>query len=315
MSSWRICSWFRLTLPLVAVVLAVAVLAACGPDDPASASPRVLVDSAGTEVSLTGEIERIVSLAPSGTEILFAIGAGDRVVGVDDFSNYPPETAEIDRIGSMTPDIERIVALEPDLVVAASITSPDDVEKLRSAGITVWVADSPDVRGVAASIRGLGAAVGLEQAADAVATDVEEQIARVVETVSGAAARPRVFHEFDASDPSRPFTAGPGNFVHDLLTLAGGENIFSDALSPFPQVGFEEVLARDPQVIVLADAPFGTTASSVRSRIGWEAIDAVVNDRIFEVTEELSDQMSRPGPRIGLALEALARFLHPDLFA
>ena len=175
--------------------------------------------------------------------------------------------------------------------------------------------DSPDVRGVADSIRALGAAVGLEQAADELAADLEEQIERVVETVAGAASRPRVFHELDATDPSKPFTVGPGNFVHDLLTLAGGENVFADAPSPFPQVGFEEILARNPEAIVLADAPYGTTAASVKERIGWEALDAVASGRILEVTEELGDQMSRPGPRIGQALEALARFLHPDLFA
>ncbi len=314
MSLLRFRSFLSLSLPLVAIVLVALVLAACGPDDPASSTSRVLTDSSGTEVSLTGEIERIVSLAPSGTEILFAIGAGDRVVGIDDFSNFPPETSAIDRIGSLTPNIERIVALEPDLVVAASITSPDDIEKLQSAGIAVWVADSPDVRGVAESIRGLGAAVGLEQAADEVAGELEDQIERVVDTVSGAAARPRVFHELDATDPTKPFTVGPGNFVHDLLTLAGGENVFADAPSPFPQVGFEEILARNPEVIVLADAPFGTTAASVKERIGWESLDAVASGRILEVTEEMSDQMSRPGPRIGLALEALARFLHPGLF-
>ncbi len=313
MSFLRIRSFLSLSLPLIAVVLMALMLAACGPDD--ASSSRVLVDSSGAEVELTGEIERIVSLAPSGTEILFAIGAGDRVVGVDDFSNYPPETSDIERIGSMTPNIERIVALEPDLVVAASITSPDDIEKLQAAGITVWVADSPDVRGVAASIRGLGAAIGLEQATDEVAAELEEQIERVVETVSGAASLPRVFHELDATDPTKPFTVGPGNFVHDLLTLAGGENVFADAPSPFPQVGFEEILARNPEAIVLADAPYGTTAASVKERVGWEALDAVAGGRILEVTEELSDQMSRPGPRIGLALEALARFLHPDLFA
>ncbi len=314
MSFLRIRSFLSVSLPLIAVVLMALMLAACGPDD-ASSSSRVLVDSSGAEVELTGAIERIVSLAPSGTEILFAIGAGDRVVGVDDFSNYPPETSEIERIGSMTPNIERIVALEPDLVVAASITSPDDIEKLQSAGITVWVTDSPDVRGVADSIRALGAAVGLEQAADEVAAALEEQIEGVVETVSGAASRPRVFHELDATDPTKPFTVGPGNFVHDLLTLAGGENVFADAPSPFPQVGFEEILARNPEAIVLADAPWGTTAASVKERNGWEALDAVASGWILEVTEELGDQMSRPGPRIGLALEALARFLHPDLFA
>jgi iron complex transport system substrate-binding protein len=311
----RVRSFLGVSLPLVAAVFMALILAACGPDDAASTAPRVLTDSSGTEVSLTGEIERIVSLAPSGTEILFAIGAGDRVVGVDDFSNYPPETSDIERIGSMTPNIERIVALEPDLVVAASISSTDIVEKLQSAGITVWVTDSPDVRGVADSIRALGAAVGLEQAANEVAAELEEQIERVVETVSGAASRPRVFHELDATDPTKPFTVGPGNFVHDLLTLAGGENVFADAPSPFPQVGFEEILARNPEAIVLADAPWGTTAASVKERNGWEALDAVASGWILEVTEDLGDQMSRPGPRIGLALEALARFLHPDLFA
>ncbi len=313
MNSLRIGSWLRASLPVV--VIAAMVLGACGPDDSSPASPQALIDSAGNEITLPSEIKRIVSLAPSATESLFAIGAGDLVVGVDEFSNYPPEVAGIETIGSLTPDIERVVALAPDLVVAAFITSPDDIEQISAAGIPVWVADSKDVRGVADAIRGLGAAVGHADEAEQVASEIEAQIDSVVDTVSQATSRPRVFHEIDATDPTKPFTVGPGNFVNDLLTLAGGENVFGDAPSPYPQVGFEDVLARDPEAIVLADAPFGTTAESVRSRTGWESLTAVKDGRLLEVTLELSDQMSRPGPRIGQALKAMARFLHPDLFA
>ena len=133
-------------------------------------------------------------------------------------------------------------------------------------------------------------------------------------TVAQAGHRPRVFHELDATDPSKPYTVGPGNFVHDLILLAGGENVFADAPTPFPQVGFEEVLVRDPEAIILADAPFGTTVEAVKARIGWDVIDAVANDRMLPVSQELSDQISRPGPRIARALEAFARFLHPELF-
>ncbi len=282
---------------------------------PEPSAERVLTDDAGREVSLPATaIRRIVSLAPSATEILFAIGAGDRVVGRDDFSNYPAETAGIETVGSFTPDIERIVDLEPDLTVAATITSPSVIEKLEAAGIVVWIADSPDVRGVVGSIQRLGEAVGLAEEAAVVAAALAEDIEAIVQTVAQAEQRPRVFHELDATDPSKPYTVGPGNFVHDLIVLAGGDNVFADAPTPFPQVGFEEVLVRDPEVIILADAPFGTTVDAVKARIGWDVIEAVANDRMLAVSQELSDQISRPGPRIAKGLEAFARFLHPELF-
>ena len=282
----------------------------------AEPSERVLVDSEGREVQLPATVARIVSLAPSATEILFAIGAGDRVVGTDDFSDYPPEAGDVEKLGALTPDLERIVALEPDLLVGSKITSAnaDLLEKLAAAGIPVWIVDSPDVRGVPDSIVKLGEALGLGEAAAAVAEDLTARIAAVIEKVAQAETRPRVFHELDATDPNKPFTVGPGNFVHDLITLAGGENVFADAPTDFPQVSFEEILARDPQIIILADAPFGTTVESVKARSGWEAIDAVVNDRIFPLTQEQADQISRPGPRIADGLEAIARYLHPDLF-
>ena len=225
----------------------------------------------------------------------------------------PAEAAGIEKVGAMTPDIERIVALEPDLVVGASITAPEVIAKIEAAGVPFWVADSKDVKGVAESIRLLGDAVGLPEPAGALAQKLTERIDALTAKLAGAQ-RPRVFHELDATDPAKPFTVGPGNFVHDLITLAGGDNVFADAPTDYPQVSFEQVLARDPEVLILADAAFGGTAQAVKGRTGWEAISAVKNDRIFEVSEELGDQISRPGPRIADGLEALARYLHPQLF-
>ncbi len=282
---------------------------------PAAAEPeRLLVDSAGREVKVPATVARLVSLSPSATEILYAIGVGEWLVGVDDFSNFPAAAKDLERLGSFTPDLERIVAMEPDLVVAAQIISPEIIEQLSSAGVPVWIADSRDVRGVAASIRGLGVVVGRDSAADVVATELEARLETLADLVTDTIDRPRVFYELDASDPMKPFTVGPGNFVHDLLAMAGGDNVFVDASAPFPQVSFEEVLARDPQVIILADAPFGITATAVKERTGWDVLSAVRNGRILEVTPELGDMISRPGPRIADGLEALARFINPEDF-
>ncbi len=281
---------------------------------PTIPAPVTVTDSVGREVELPGgRLERIISLAPSATEILFAIGAGDWLIGIDDFSNYPAETADIPKLGSFSPDLERIVALEPDLVVGSTITSNEVIEQIESLGIPVLVVGSLDIRGVADSIILLGEAVGKEETAQALAAELLDRIEAVVVAVAGVE-RPRIFYEIDASDPNRPFTIGPGFFVDNLVTLAGAENVFADADSPFPQVGLEAVIARDPEIIILADAPFGTTVESVKARAGWDGIDAVVNDRFMVISQELSDQMSRPGPRIADALEAIAIFLHPEAF-
>ena len=177
-----------------------------------------MTDSVGREVELPGgRLERIISLAPSATEILFAIGAGDRLVGIDDFSNYPAETADIPKLGSFSPDLERIVALEPDLVAGSTITSNEVIEQIESLGIPVLIVGSLDVRGVADSIILLGEAVGEEETAQALAAELLDRIDAVVVAVAGTE-RPRIFYEVDASDPNRPFTIGPGFFVDDLIT-------------------------------------------------------------------------------------------------
>ncbi len=311
--------------PAPATVAAPTTAPASMPTEAPTAAPTATVmPAAPATITLTDTLDReiqlpikppaqIISLAPSATEILFAIGAGDRVVGVDDFSTYPPETAGLPTLGSFSPDLERIVALEPDLVVGSTITSSEIIEQIEALDIPVFIVGSFDVRRVADSIRLLGRAVGEAEAAEAVATDLTARIEAVVAVVAGRD-RPLVFHELDASDPNRPFTVGPGNFIHDLIGLAGGENVFGDADTPFPQVGLEDVIARNPEVMILADAPFGTTIASVEVRAGWDGLSAVINGAFLEVSQELSDQISRPGPRIADGLEAVARFLHPEAF-
>ena len=281
---------------------------------PTIPSTMILIDTIGREVELPSEPpNRIISLAPSTTEILFAIGARDRLIAVDDFSNYPADAVGLPTIGSFSPDLERIVALEPDLVLGSTLTSAEVIQKIEALNIPVLIVGSFDVRGVADSIVLLGQAVGEADAAKEVAAELTTRVDAVVAAVADRL-QPRVFHELDASDPVRPFTVGPGNFVHDLITLAGGENVFGDAETPYPQVGLEDVIARDPEIIILADGPFGTTIESVQSRAGWEGINAVQNGAFMEITPELSDQISRPGPRIADGLEAVARFLHPEAF-
>ena len=312
---------------LTVTALLIAIMAACGRSERTSATvvvPRdptptvltttIVTDSVGRSVELPGRrLERIISLAPSATEILFAIGAGNRLVGIDDFSNYPAEPADILKLGSFSPDLEQIVALEPDLVVGSTITSSEVIEQIEALAIPVLIVGSLDVRGVSDSILLLGTTVGEQKTAQSLAAELLDRIEAVVAAVAGVE-RPRTFYEVDASDPTRPFTIGPGFFVDDLVTMAGAENVFADADSPFPQVGLEAVIERDPEIIILADAPFGTTVESVKARAGWEGINAVANDRFMVVSPELSDQMSRPGPRIANALEAIAMFLHPEAF-
>lgn len=273
----------------------------------------VHIDSSNRTVALYETPKRIISLAPSTTEILFELGLGKLILAVDDQSNFPAETLQLEKLGGFQPNIERIIELEPDLVVGASIISTSIIQQLERSGIPVWIADSSTIKGIPQMVRSLGRVLGVGLRAEAVATKIDSQINDVVNRVSNLEPL-TVFVELDATDASKPYTIGPNNYLHDLIGLAGGQNVFSDAISAYPQVSLEQVIYRDPELIVLNDYIFGITRADIRQRAGWKNIKAVRTDRILEVAANLNDRLSRPGPRVGSALEEIAKFIHPDAF-
>jgi iron complex transport system substrate-binding protein len=275
--------------------------------EPTSVSVTV-EDDVGNAITLDAVPERIISLAPSHTEILYALGLGDKVVGVTENCNYPPDAAEKPKVGSYaTIDLEQVVGLEPDLVLATTMHMAETVPALQDRGIMVFVIDPQTLSDVLDAIGRIGQITGSEEAAEALIADMRDRIDAVQEKVKDAP-RPTVFWELGAE----LYTVGPNTFIDDLITLAGGENVAADADTSWPQLSVEAILLKDPDVIVLADHNYGQTAEMVKERPGWEDIRAVQEGNIIEITDD--DIVSRPGPRLVEGLEFLAQALHPDLF-
>jgi iron complex transport system substrate-binding protein len=274
----------------------------------AAAFPATVSDFQGRSVTVTARPSRIVSIGPSNTEFLFALGAGDRVVGVDDFSDEPAAALKLDKIGGVKVNVEKVVSLRPDLVVSVKF-SDGTIERLATAGITLLVVDPQSIGDVSRTAILLGRAVGAD--GDKLAAQIDQKLQQVKLKVAGATTKPRVFHELDASDPAKPFTVGPGSYIHDLIALAGGVNIAANTSSAYPQISLEEIVRADPEVIVLGDADYGTTAEQVSARPGWSGMAAVKNKKVFPISDSL---VSRPGPRVGDAADAYAKLLHPELF-
>jgi len=273
-------------------------------------------DGLGRTVKLSGPAQRIVSLAPSNTEILFAIGAGPQVVGRDEFSDYPAQAKSLPSVGGSMGNYsnEQIVALKPDLVLAAGINTPDQVKSLESLGLTVYYLSNPDtLEGMYKNLQIVAQLTGHEDDANKLITSLKARVAAVDAKMATATNKPIVFYEVDATDPSKPYTYGPGTFGEALITEAGGVN-FSDAAGitdQYPQVSLEQIVKTNPQIIILGDSAYGATPAAVNARAGWGTVAAVQNGMIFPFDDNL---VSRPGPRLVDGLEQLAKLLHPELF-
>jgi len=300
-------------------LLIIALVGCAGAQAPEASEPAEVpesvsvVDDAGRTVEIVSNPQRLISLAPSNTEILFALGLGDRVVGVTDFCDYPEEAKSIEKVGGMEHNLEKIVALDPDLIVAIG-GSPAQVEKateMEKLGLTVLVLEPGDIEGIMANIELVGKATGAEKEASELAAQMRKRFDDITARAEGAESRPKVFFELDATDPSKPYTPGPGSFIDALISLAGGSNVAAGAKMQWAQLSTEEIIAQDPEVIVLGDANYGVTVEMVKERPGWSVIAAVKNGAIYPIDDIL---ISRPGPRIIDGLEALARIIHPELF-
>ncbi|MEX2533992.1 MAG: ABC transporter substrate-binding protein [Trueperaceae bacterium] len=270
--------------------------------------PLTITDDLGREVVLDEAPERVISMIPSSTETVCALDACELLVGVDQFSNFPAQVEGLPRLGSaFSPNIEELVALAPDLVLADEDSGI--VSTLEQLGITVYAGTGQTFDEVFESFEALGLLLDRETEAALLSGRVRGEVEAVAEQASRYPS-PTVFFELDAT----PYSVGPGSYIDELIRLAGGENIVGEGFGQFPQVDPEFVVAEDPQVIVLADAPFGETAESVAARPGWSSLSAVADDRIAELTSEQADTLSRPGPRMSQAVRLLATIFHPGRF-
>jgi iron complex transport system substrate-binding protein len=272
----------------------------------------VVKDQMGREVTITGYVEKIISLSPSNTEVAFALGIGDRLVGVTEFCNYPPEAQDKEIVGGFaTPSIEKIVELEPSLVLASTIHA-EEVPRLEELGIPVLVVESSNLADLYTSILLVAAVTGVTPSGEALVASMEEKISVIGEIVSVVPVddRIRVFYEV-YSDPL--MSAGKGAFITEIISLAGGTNIFGDSDENYPMISAEVVAERQPEIILFPDY-HGTAdlvLESMTGRPGWESVPAVINGRVFAVSD---DTFARPGPRIVEAIEEAARLFYPELF-
>jgi len=273
-----------------------------------------LTDGLGRTVTLEQPAHRVVSMAPSVTEILFAIGAGDQVVGRDTFSDYPEEALELTDIGGSMGDYsyETIASLDPDLVLAAEINTADQVKALEDLGLTVYyIANPTDFEGLYEVIETVGLLTGHTADAETLTESLALRVQTVEDTISQATSTPVVFYELDGSDPAKPWTSGPSTFMDMLITKAGGQNVGAALSSSWAQISVEELIVQDPAIILLGDAAYGMTPEQVAARTGWADIAAVKENKIYTFNDDL---VSLAGPRLVDGLETIAKLIHPERF-
>ncbi len=309
----------RITFTAIMILLVSGLIASCSlipnalqPKETSTAI--VLTDGLGRTVTMDQPAQRIVSMAPSATELLYAVGAGSQMVGRDSFSDYPEEALSLPDIGGSMGDYsyEAVAALNPDLVIAAEINTPDQVKALEDLGLTVFYIKNPTTfDDLFLIIQTVGQLTGHQAEAGTLVTSLSDRVQAVTTTIAQASTTPVVFYELDGSDPAKPWTSGPGTFMDQLITMAGGKNVGASLQSSWAQISVEELIVQNPDILLLGDGAYGMTADQVAARTGWADIKAVKENKIFTFDDNL---VSRAGPRLVEGLETLAKLIHPELF-
>jgi len=301
----------KVYLKLFALLGIILILAACTPVE--SLSPGAIVDDLGRSVSIEGMPQRIISLVPSNTEILFALGLGDKVVGVTEFCNYPAEVLDKEKVGGFsTPDIEKIIALQPDLILAGSIHAKEVIPALEERGLTVFALAPENLDGILKDIEVVGKITGEEDEASKLVAQMETRIKAITDKTERLKPqeRPSVFF-ITWHDPLK--SMGSKSFPHELIEKAGGVNIFQDVEERNFQVEFETVVYCDPQVIIVTVGHAAGEAKAfewAKEEPRLKVTEAGKNSRIFP----LDTGLTRCGPRAVDALEEFAKFIHPEIF-
>jgi len=252
-------------------------------------------------VRVLAEPLRIVSLLPSHTETLFALGIGARVVGVDDYSDDPPEASRLPRLGGMyDAHLEQVLSLKPDIVLLSESSSA--AATLEQSGITVWGGSARTFDDIFRVIQAIGKIVGRSPEAARLSERIQREVEAIEERVAGRE-RVTVYYELDAT----PYTVGPSSFIGTMLAKAGGVNVIPQGLGDFPKISPEIVITGNPSIIL------GASLEEISSRPGWGKIAAVRTGRVHKLPVVEAHLVARPGPRIAEGLRALARWLHPEV--
>ncbi|MBN2534094.1 MAG: ABC transporter substrate-binding protein [Spirochaetales bacterium] len=271
---------------------------------------KKVMDQAGRTVIVPASPRSVVSLSPSNTEILFAIGAGGKVVGVTEFCNYPPDAVKIQKVGGFSDvNMEKIAELSPDLIFASHYHISKVVPALENLGFPVLVMNPETVPSIFKAILFMGEVCEKEIEAGILVTKLNSQYQALSKKISE---KERISVFWELSDDL--WTIGKGSYLDDLINKAGGKNIAKDLDAPWLQLSSEFIINADPDIIFLADHPHGARADEVEQRPGWDSLSAVKKGRIIEIFLDENDIVSRPGPRVIQALEYIAKHLYPDLF-
>lgn len=274
------------------------------------APTRTVLDPTGRRIIVPQNPRRVVALAPSVTEIVYALEAQARLVGVTRFSNFPAEAQQLPKVGSYVHlDAERIIALQPDLCIAIKDGNPlTVVEQLQSFGVPVFAVNPVDLETVMQSIEAIGNLLGALPKAQAVIHDMRRRIARVETRIAKAASRPKLFFQIGISPI---VSVGNNTFIDTLIRMAGGSNVAAGATS-YPRFSREQVIIKAPEVIVICSMAREAVFEKVKQEwLEWPSIPAVQTGAVYIAPPDLFD---RPSPRLVDALELLARWLHPQLF-
>ena len=296
--------------PLTRILFFVALLFFVASNSTPAPSKSRIIDEVGREVVFAFPPKRIVSLAPNTTEILFSLGLDTEIVGVSSDSNFPKEASRKAPVGGyLNPDVERIVSLQPDLIIGTGAGNTRDVvTRLGDLGFPTYVIFPKTFDTILRSIDHLGQVVGREEEATAIVQGMKRRRERVVERTQGRH-RPRVLFLVGESPI---VTAGKGSFADDLIRLAGGDNVGGNEKDRYPRLGMEEVLQRAPDVILIsAMNPRAEYNKVLQEWRRWKTIPAVRENRIHLIDSDVTD---RPSPRIIEGLEEMARILHPEVF-
>lgn len=280
--------------------------------DPQSASkqttyPITIRDGAGRDITIQAEPKRIVSVAPSNTELLFALGKGDVLVGRSEWDDYPAEALEVESIGGFfPPDYEKIISVQPDLILLTS-GSVEEREKLeKEYKLTTFVVSPANFAELYDGVIALGKVINAQEAAEQLVADIQREIKAIEEKAAMAETKPVVFYQI-WHDPLQ--TAGPGSFIDDMIRIAGGTNAAAAATEPWPQFSLEQLVAANPDIIVTGSE---AAAQEARDRKGWESLKAVKEGKVLGLPDE--NIVVRPGPRLIQGLRWFAEQIHPELF-